>query len=164
MKVERAIRRRRSIRRYAADRVRTRDIKRILQAAIWAPSGLNNQPWAFKVIHTKGEKDGLSRFTSYGNTIKRAGVVICVFLNKKKMYNREKDTMAVGACIQNMLIRAYSLGIGSCWLGEILNRKKRVQEYLKVASHYELMAVVAFGYPATIPRGSRNKLKNFIID
>ncbi|MBN1871219.1 MAG: nitroreductase family protein [Candidatus Omnitrophica bacterium] len=163
MKVEEAIIHRRSIRRYISGRIKSCDVKKILRAAIWAPSGLNNQPWAFKIIRSVNLKNGLAKFTSYGSVITKADLVICVFLNKKATYNIEKDTMAIGACIQNMLIRAYGLGIGSCWLGEILNRRKRVQSYLEIHGSYKLMAVIAFGYPRSNPKGKRRKLERFIL-
>jgi hypothetical protein len=39
--------------------------------------------------------------------------------------------MAIGACIQNILLAAHSLGLGTCWLGEILNKKQEVCLYLR---------------------------------
>ena len=72
--------------------------------------------------------------------------------------------MAIGACIQNMLLCAYELGIGSCWLGEILKRKSRVTKYLKIHPRYELMAVVSLGYPLKKPpKGRRKNIKNLIL-
>lgn len=163
MKVEDAIKQRRSIRQYAEKVPEEKDIQKILEAAIWAPSGLNNQPWKFKVIKDKNEKDGLVKFTSYGRIIKNAPVAICVFLDKGAMYSREKDTMAIGACIQNMLLQAHALGLRTCWLGEILNKKQGVEKYLKTHSDYELMAVVTLGYSGKKPTGSRKKLKGFLL-
>ena len=80
------------------------------------------------------------------------------------MYDRDKDIMAIGACIQNMLLQAYCLGIGSCWLGEILNKKNEVREALRVKSDYELMAVISFGYAKKQSgKGSRKKIQGFIL-
>ena len=45
--------------------------------------------------------------------------------------------MAIGACIQNMLLEAYSLGLGTCWLGEILNKKAQVSKYLNLDEDLE---------------------------
>ena len=163
MKFEDAIKGRRSIRRYTEKMPKEKDIVKILEAATWAPSGLNNQPWKFKVIKDKEQKDGLAGFTSYGKVVKNAPLVVCVFLDKTAMYSREKDTMAIGACIQNMLLQTHALGIGSCWLGEILNKKKEVRKFLKIHSDYELMAVVTLGYSNEKPRGSRKKLKNSLL-
>lgn len=62
-------------------------------------------------------------------------------------YSREKDILAVGACIQNMLLQIHAIGLGACWLGEILNNADKVEALLGVPEFYELLAVLAIGYP-----------------
>lgn len=164
MKVEQAIRQRRSIRQYTKDAVQDSDIQKIMEAAIWAPSGLNNQPWKFKVLKSEDEKNGLAKFTKYGRIIRDAPIAICVFLDNSSTYNREKDIMAVGACIQNMLLQAYELGLASCWLGEILNKREEAEAFLKVDADYELMAVISLGYSdEELTEACRKKLNTFII-
>jgi nitroreductase len=164
MKIEEAVKRRRSIRQYTESTPKDKDIQTILEAGIWAPSGLNNQPWKFQVIKDKARKDGLAGFTKYGRIIKDAPVVIAVFLDNSATYNREKDILAVGACIQNMLLQAHELGLGTCWLGEILNRRQDVEKYLTIDTDYELMAVVTLGYSdEEVTEGCRKKLKSFYL-
>jgi len=163
MKVEDAIKNRRSVRRYKDTLPQDEDIKKILVSASWAPSGLNNQPWKFKTLKEKKIRDGLAKFTKYGNIIKEAPLAIIIFLDNGSTYNREKDIMAIGASIENMLIQAYELGLGTCWLGEILNKQKEVEEYLGVDSDYELMACVTVGYPAITTQKSSRKPLNEIL-
>ncbi|MBN2120023.1 MAG: nitroreductase [Candidatus Omnitrophica bacterium] len=164
MDINKAIRERRSIRQYQVMVPGDEDIKKIIEAGLWAPSGLNNQPWKFKVVKEKAQKDSLARFTKYSAIIRDAPVVICVFLDNSSTYNREKDILAIGACIQNMLLSAWELGLGTCWLGEILNKKEDVRKYLKIDSDCELMAVVTLGYSdEEVSRGCRKNLKSFII-
>jgi len=55
--------------------------------------------------------------------------------------------MAIGACIQNMLLEGHSLGVGMCWLGEILNKKEELAEFLDLNDDLEIMAVITAGYP-----------------
>jgi len=158
------IRERRSIREYKKKIPREADIRMALEAASWAPSGMNNQPWRFLVIKDKAKKDGLAVFTKYGDVIKDAPVAIAVCMDIADSYNRDKDLMAIGACIQNMCLQAYSLGLGTCWLGEILNKKKQVQEYLGFDEDLELMAVITIGYPdEQITEGCRSTLKRLVI-
>jgi nitroreductase len=165
MKIENAIKQRRSIRQYNTKVPDRTSIEKVLGAGSWAPSGLNNQPWKFKVVKGKALKDGLATFTKYGKIIKNAPVAIAVFLDNGATYNREKDIMSVGACIQNMLLQAHALGLGTCWLGEILNKKEQVEKYLQVDTDYELMAVVCMGYSEEkITKGSRRRLKSFVLD
>ena len=165
MNVEEAIRGRRSIRHYSDRLPDEEDVLKVLEAGSWAPSGLNNQPWRFKVVRDGEIRAALARFTRYGRIIEDAPVAVCVFLDGEETYSREKDLQAVGACIQNMLLRAYELGLGTCWLGEILNRKEEVVEYLGVDPVCELMAVVSLGYPAGPGgKGSRKEVKSLLLE
>lgn len=140
-------------------------LKKILEAGRWAPSGLNNQPWRFLTISDKNTKNKISEFTEYRDIVKNAPVLIIVLMDKLACYNYKKDTMAIGACIENMLLEASSLRIGSCWLGEILNNEKKVINFLKIKKHFELMAVIAVGYPKTGKkhRTKRKPLKKLLI-
>jgi len=132
-------------------------IEKIIEAGTWAPSGLNNQPWRFIVVK-KGEKKGaLAKLTHYGHIIESAPVCILVFLDAKASYDRTKDIMAIGACNQNILLGAHSLGLGGVWLGEILKKKSDVKELLQAPASYELMAVLALGYPTQKKRTSSRK-------
>ncbi len=163
MQVKTAIKERRSIRNFTNRQVKKSAILKILNSGIWAPSGLNNQPWKYKVLKDKA-KDKLAQFTEYAQIIKNVPICICVFLNHERSYNRDKDIMALGASIQNMLLSAYELGISSCWLGEILKEKDVVRKTLNLSVSLELMAVVVLGYAKKYPaKGKRKKLNSFII-
>ena len=158
------VKERRSVRDYRKDIPHRQDIKRILDAGRWAPSGLNNQPWRFMVISDGERKAGLAALTTCGGIVKKAPVVIAVFFDLKASYHREKDFMAIGACIQNMLLQAHASGLGTCWLGEILNRKKEAQGYLKVKKDLELAALVAVGYSKKrLAKGRRRGMKKILI-
>jgi nitroreductase len=125
----------------------------------------HNQPWRFLVVQDKQIKDGLGSFTKYAPVITAAPVVIAVCMDNAASYNREKDIMAIGACIQNMLLQAHHMGRGACWLGEIINRKEEVSRYLKLDTDLEVMAVITLGTPAEKPgKGNRKGLKQLLID
>ena len=162
-KITDLMRSRRSVRRFKGKTVPAFLVSNILEAGRWAPSGLNNQPWRFLVLSDK-EKDSLRQFTQCGRIIKSADKVILVFLDKKVSYNDEKDLMAMGACIQNMLLAIHAQKLGGCWLGEILNQRKALQKFLKIKNNLELKTVIALGYPAQKPlTGKRQPLKKLII-
>jgi len=142
------IKSRRSVRKFEPDKVPGEDmVNAAIEAACWAPSGLNNQPWAFAVVTKQEAKDAMSGLTHYGSIIKSAPVLIAVFLDNTKTYDRTKDCMAIGACIQNMLLFIHSAGLGAVWMGEILRSKEKVAEAINAPAQMELMAVVAMGYP-----------------
>jgi nitroreductase len=160
------IKNRRSVRRYVQGKVPPEEyILKILEAGIWAPSGLNNQPWKFVIVKDPEVKKRLAELTRYYKVVESAPVLIAVLLDKEKMYHQIKDHQSAGACLQNMMLMATALGLGTCWLGEILNREKEVKEVLGLNPEaYELCAVLAVGYPDdSTPRKGRNPLESFIL-
>jgi nitroreductase len=152
-----AIKARRSVREFTGGDVSDRQVEVILEAGRWAPSGLNNQPWKFKVVRDLELKKKLADCTHYGKTLMDAPVSIAVFLDSSESYDRTKDLQAIGACIQNMLLTAHALGLGAVWLGEILNKRKEVEKILNVPKDCELMAVIALGKPKDRQRTSSRK-------
>ncbi len=161
--VMKAITGRRSIRKYTKGIVPEESLQAILEAGRWAPSGLNNQPWSFAILRDPEQKNVVSKLTTYSRIIVESNLCICVFYNIPEGYDRDKDTMSIGACIQNMLLAAHSFDIGAVWLGEILNRKADVNSLLGIGKDHELMAVIALGLPAETPRSSRKKLQSLIL-
>lgn len=142
------IKSRRSIRAFIDREVGDEQLERILEAGRWAPSGMNNQPWRFAVIRDKNIKGMISGLTRYGKIIQSANVLIAVFLDTAESYNHTKDVQSSGACIQNMLLEIHAQGLGGVWLGEILKSEKEFRIILNAPESYELMAVIAFGYPS----------------
>ncbi len=139
---------RRSIRTFSDFQVSDDLVDKVLEAGRWAPSGMDNQPWRFAVIRDTELKEKVSRLTRYGRIILNANILIVVFLDTASIYHRTKDVQAIGACIENMLLAVHSLGLGGVWLGEILKSAKELKELLAAPEAYELMAVIALGYPA----------------
>jgi nitroreductase len=138
---------RRSVRQYTDEPVDKREVQTILEAGRWAPSGLNNQPWRFAVVQDSKVKDEIAKQTRYREIIRRAPVIIAVFIDNDDSYDRTKDCQGIGACLQNMWLATHALGLGGVWLGEILKNKERVGEILEAPETHELMAVLAIGHP-----------------
>jgi nitroreductase len=153
--IMKAMHERRSVRHFTDTPVSRDLIMTALEAASWAPSGLNNQPWRFAIIRDKPMKEALAAVTKYSNILKSASVLIAVFLDKEASYDYTKDCQAIGACLQNLLLSFHSMDLGAVWIGEILKNKERVIEILDLPERLELMAVVAMGHPA-----SRNQKSN----
>ncbi|MCF7887135.1 MAG: nitroreductase family protein [Candidatus Omnitrophica bacterium] len=155
------IKERRSVRKFQNKEVPMQTIKNSLEAARWAPSGLNNQPWKFMILEQE-EKNSLAEYTKFDQVIKEANKLIIVFLNKEKIYSYKKDLMAIGAAIQNILIYLQSQDVGSCWLGEIINQAEQVQDKLQIPTELELAAAIGVGFTQEkvepIPRNSLEEL------
>lgn len=151
MNVVEAIYGRHSCRRFCKDqRIEKGVIRSILEAGIQAPSGKNIQPWRFAVVDDRKLIGDISTLCKYSKFIGKASSLIFVYLDTEFSYDYKKDAMAVGACIQNMLLAAYEHHIGGCWIGEILDREDEVCEILNVPSYRELMAVLALGVEDTV--------------
>ena len=146
--IMKAIYERRSVRHFVDAPVSRDLVMAALEAASWAPSGLNNQPWRFALMWEKEAKEALAALTRYSATLKSAAVLVVVFMDKDASYEYTKDCQAVGACLQNLLLALHSLDLGAVWIGEILKNRDRVREILKLPERLELMAIVAVGHPA----------------
>jgi nitroreductase len=157
MEAEQAIRTRRSIRVFEDESISREDIEGILEAGRWAPSGLNNQPWKLVIVEDREKAREISAYTRYNSIVENAPLLIAVFLDIDTSYDRDKDIMAIGAFIQNVLLAIHARGLGAVWLGEILNKKDMVREALHVPKEYELMAVIAVGRPGEEPEEKPRK-------
>ncbi len=151
------IKSRRSVRKFTSEPVSDELTERILEAGRWAPSGLNNQPWRFAVITDSELRQAISELTHYSKVVLAAQVLIAVFLDTEKSYHREKDIQAIGACLQNMLLEAHSLGLGAVWLGEIIRSNEQLRDILGLGHELDLMAVVALGHPDEKPKSVKRK-------
>lgn len=93
-----------------------------------------------------------SSFGSCG-VMEKAPVVITVW-NAGEM-GWETETYSVAAAIQNMLLKAYALGLGTVWIGDIYYTLDALEQHL--GKPWKLMAAVAIGWPAYIPESRPRK-------
>ena len=182
MEIFEAIEGRRSIRRFEDKPVLQDLLDRVLTAATLAPSGKNRQPWKFYVV--QGDKrsemvaemeKGIRRLEDLGistgsakysmSVMAQAPVSIFVFNPESKHPLLKRDTLetymdlvdiqSVGAAIQNMLLAAYDLGLGSLWICDVFFAYEEFCEWL--GEKGELIAAVSFGYPAQAPNARPRK-------
>ncbi len=168
MEVGEAIEGRRSIRRFQTRRVHKDLIGKILDSARWAPSSGNIQNWQFIVVEDKGKRLQLSEAAAGQSFVAIAPVdiVVCVdnsnmdiFYGKRgvEMYSFQNSA----AAIQNMLLTAHSLGLGSCWVGAF--EEEAVKRILKIPDEIIPVAIIAIGYPAEKPPApTRRELKSMV--
>ena len=141
------IKERKSVRSFVYKTISKDIIGNIIEAARWAPSGNNSQPWKVCIVIHPTLKRMLADLTKYGGTIEEAYVNFVIFLDLERGYDRTKDLQAIGAFIQNMLLAVHAQeDLGAVWIGEIINRKEEVNEIFKFpVEKFELMGVVAMG-------------------
>lgn len=153
MDLDEAISKRRSIRHFQDKPIEKEKLKQIILAGISAPSACNMQDWRF-VILTDKEKDKLVKIGG-ADTIKNAPTVVLVTYLKTG-YNYRDDIQSAAACIENMLLKATSLGIGGCWICH-LPLKSRVRRIFSIPNYYEVIACVLLGYPKYEPLPIKRK-------
>ncbi|MGD6853034.1 MAG: nitroreductase family protein [Candidatus Bathyarchaeia archaeon] len=124
MDITEAIMNRRSIRTFKKQDLHPSIIEKLLDAARWAPSAGNMQPWAFVVAAKWETKQRLSD-SAYGQkSLVEASVDIVVCANLKyaaENYGARGETLYcyqdTPAATQNILLTAHSIGLGTCWIG-----------------------------------------------
>lgn len=141
---------RRSIRKYEEQPVTDEKIQRILRAAMYAPSAGNERPWHFIVIKDRKTLDEIPKHHPHTEMLKEApmAIVPCCDTSNLK-YDGAFWIQDMAAAIQNILLEAKHLGLGSCWCGvysrEIL--MEPVARILNIPEHIIPVAVIAIGYP-----------------
>ncbi len=155
MEVFECIKARRSVRSFSPNTVPDDALAKILEAATWAPSSGNLQNWEFVVVKEQEAKNQIARSCQQG-FIATAPVVIVVCSNNQKVSNygrRGEEFYAVqntAASIQNMLLAAHALGIGTCWVGAF--DEAHLSLLIGLPNHVKAVAVIPMGYPAEKPR------------
>ena len=156
------IKERRSVRKFTSQKLNKETQELLLNAAVCAPSGKNGHPWRFKCVEDEQLIKEISRLSINRAWMQTAPLFIAVFLDRENSYNYVKDVLSCGAAIQNMLLAARSVEIGSCWTGEMLSRQERIKEILNISDErYELMGIVLFGYTNNYPA---TPIKNETVD
>jgi len=161
------IKNRRSIRKYLPDQIKDAELKAILEAGAYAPSAHNEQSWHFTVIRDKQFLDRASEKAKElmaaqdTDWVKRMGQNSAYHLFHKApvvvVVSMRKDAMSplvdCSAAIQNMLLAAESLDIGSCWIGlaRYYFSIKEELPLLNIPEGYEPCYAVTFGYKAQRP-------------
>jgi len=159
------IKSRHSIRNYSEQTVEESIVEKLIRVAIYAPSGKNGQPWRFKIITDKTLINTISDLSAYGKWMRTTPCFIMVYLDKESSYDYIKDMQSCGAAIQNILLYANSLGLGSCWVGEILSKSNEVNSILGVDDKkHELAALLTLGYKVGRSlNANRNSIEKFML-
>jgi nitroreductase len=145
---------RRSIRRYENKDIPKGVLQQILEAGRQAPSAGNRQPIRFIVLKDYESKKQLSNGL-FSRFIKDSPVVIVGCANVRDILTGKWAVVDAAIAMQNMVIAAWILGVGSCWIG-VFNEKK-VREFLKIPDKWKVVALVTFGYPAEQPKQRKKK-------
>lgn len=163
MDVMQAIKERRSVRHYKPDPVKHEDLQAVLEAARLAPSWANTQCWKFVVVRDPDTKLKLAGALSPGNpataAITEAPIVIAACAETGKAGYKRGEVMTdkgdwfmfdVGIAMQNLVLAAHSLGLGTVHVG--LVNARLAAEALGLPPGIVFVEMTPLGYPNELPR------------
>lgn len=145
---------RRSIRRYTDKEITPELIQDLLEAGMAAPSACAKDPWHFVVLTSRASIDRLAECLPNGKMLTGAPAALVVCGDINKAHDRELSFLLqdVSAAVENILLAANMLGLGSCWLG-IHPRQERmdaVRKQLGLPPEIIPVAGISLGWPAEI--------------
>ncbi len=151
-----AIAKRRSIRTYKKQELSQATVEKLLEAARSAPSAGNVQPWEFVIVNTQKQKMNISEAAFSQSSLVEASIVIVVCVDGRRAaesYGQRGKTLYciqdTAAAIQNMLLTATSLGLGTCWIGAF--KEAEVKKVINAPKEMRPVALIPVGYPNESP-------------
>lgn len=150
------IKSRRNVKDFLPKFVSWENISKLLDAARHAPSCGNIQNWKFIVVLEPEQKKALAEasYEQYEIALAGALVVVCAETEKAERYyglrgERLYSTQNCAAAIQNMLLEAHSLGLGTRWIGAF--DEDTVKSLCGIPEEVRPQAIIAVGYPKETP-------------
>jgi len=138
---------RRSVRRFKPEGVDRSLLERIVEAGKMAATARNVQPWEFVVVTEERTRKEIAALTDHGKFIADCPACIATFCQQTKYYLEDGC-----AATQNMLVAAWALGLGSCWVaGDKKAYAEDIRRLLQVPAGYKLVSLIALGYPVSSP-------------
>ena len=158
MEFNRLIRQRYSVRAYLSKPVEEEKLKKILEAAVLAPTAANRQAFRLIVVSTSGREDELKSIYSK-DWFTQAPCVICVCSLPAESWTRKdgKNYSDVDAAIvmDHLILAAADEGLGTCWVGAF--DAEAAREVLNLPDDAEPVAFTPLGYPADEPGAKKRK-------
>ncbi len=151
MEVFECIKTRRSIRAYQKKLIEDEKLIKILDAARLAPSAHNHQPWKFIVVRDKDKKQALIEACCGQEFVGDAGAVVVGLGLKKHRFKNGMNSNAIDVTIalEHMVLEAWELGVGSCWI--LAFWPDKVRKILNIPEDIDIVGILTLGYPAESP-------------
>lgn len=149
------IKSRRSIRRFKQEPIDRGTLVELVETARCAPAGGNVQSLEYIIVDRPEITSRIFEQLAWAGHVRprrnpdkgQEPVAYIIVLNDATIKKNAADDAA--AAIENMLLAAKSLGIGSCWLGSI--DRDKVRSILSIPENYKIDSIVALGFPAEKP-------------
>jgi nitroreductase len=157
---------RRTIRKFADQKVPFEIIYDILNGAINCPVAGNIQNFKIILISDEKEKKEIGKIAFQQYWISNASYIIVIVRDNHRLmqlYPTEGETYAVQNCaalIENILMLTHIHDLGACWVGAFNDEVLR--EYLNVPNDLKIDAIIPIGYPEENPKVEKEVLENLL--
>jgi nitroreductase len=153
MNVLKAVKSRRSVRKYKPESIPADKLDTIFEAARLAPSAGNRQPWRFVVVQKRSRKKAVAKAANDQEFISDAAVIVVAVCDSHASPGWcEKDTMIA---LEHMVLAATSMGYGSCWIGAF--DEHAIKDLLNIPARMRVVAILPIGVPDEKPRARSRK-------
>ncbi len=146
---------RRSIRKYQDREVGQDMLNDLLQAAMAAPSAVARDPWHFIVVQKRETLDAIKAVLPHGKMLRQATAAFIVCGDIEKAHDNKESYMLqdLSAAVENILLAANRLGLGTCWLGvhPRVERMDDIRKLFDLPAHIIPMCGIAIGWPGESP-------------
>ena len=146
---------RRSIRKYESREIPGALFNDLFEAAMAAPSAVAKDPWHFLLVRDRKKLDQIVKLLPHGQMLRQApaAVLVCGDINRAHANELSYMLQDLSAAVENLLLAATALGLGSCWLG-IHPRPERIdgiRSLFSLSDNIIPMCGIALGWPAENP-------------
>jgi nitroreductase len=150
METMQAILTRRSIRKFTGKEITEEQITKLLEAAMYAPSARNMQPWHFIVANKKEIIDKIPHIHPYADMCYDAACAILVCGDTNIEKTEGYISLNCGAATQNILLAAHDLNLGAVWLGvyPLNERMNPISKLFNLPQNIIPVSLIVIGYPA----------------
>jgi nitroreductase len=128
-------------------------LNQILEAGRQAPSAVNRQPYHFVIVTDSETKKQMKR--RFSGFLEKAPTIIVGCANTKSLLSGKWAVTDMAIALQNMVLVAWSLGVGSCWVGSF--NENKTKDALNIPKSWKIVALIALGYPAEQPKAKKRK-------
>lgn len=146
---------RRSVRKYEDREVPEDMIQDLLEAAMAAPSAVAKDPWHFIVLKERATLDKMADVLPSAQMLRQAtaAFVVCGDITQANLEHESYMLQDLSAAVENILLAANSLGLGTCWLGvhPRPDRMAGIRELFQLPDHIIPMSGIAIGWPKDHP-------------
>ena len=161
MDVIEAIKTRRSVRVYKEKEVEPEKLLACLDAARWAPSAGNGQPWEFVVVTGDEIKRKLSGVDPHARFIVKAPVVLAFVVDPRK--SQATHSIDVSLAAENFMLAAHAMGLSTCWAGVYgTNLEAPIRGVLGIPKELRVLCLMPVGYPNETPSKDRVPLNQLV--